>query len=293
METESAELLNFGDVDPPDPEMARASIIQAPLELSVSYGQGTALGPAAIINASAALELYDEVLQQETWRLGILTRPALSLQGNIEEMLQDIEQAVAAELKQRRLPVLLGGEHTVTLGALRALLKHRGNDFTVLSFDAHLDLRDEYLDNPLSHACVMKRALDMGLNVRHVAVRSCSAQEAAFVQDRGLNPLWAHQIHHNPDWLQVALEDLHGPVYISLDIDGLDPSAMPATGTPEPGGLNWTQLVDWLAAVCAKCPVAGLDLVELAPLSGQPAWDFTAAKLLYRAIGLALSGDSL
>jgi agmatinase len=283
-----ANLIPFMGMPQPAEEAARAALIPVPLEATVSYGGGTALGPAGLLRASAQVELYDELLDLEPYAYGILTRPRVAVHGEITEVLERIEKAAAAEIEAGRLPVLLGGEHTVTLGALKALLKKRGPDFTVLTLDAHLDLRDEYEDSPYSHACVMRRALDLGLTVRHMGSRSCSTEEIELVRKLGLKPIWARQVHQDPDWRQKALQDLSGPIYISLDVDGLDPSIMPGTGTPEPGGLDWNQVSDWLAAACRGREVVGLDIVELAPQPGQALSDFTAARLLYRALGLAL-----
>ncbi len=285
-----SKVLTFGGVPQPELERCRAGIIPAPLEATVSYGEGAAQGPLAIICASANMELYDEVLCASPIEQGIYTHPRVNTSGPIEATLERIHKAVAAELGAGRLPVVLGGEHTVTLGALRAMVERYGADFTVLVMDAHLDLRQEYEGERLSHAAVMRRALEMGLAVRWVGSRSCSAEEAEFVAQQGLKPVWAHEIHADPHWIDRALEGLQGPVYISLDIDGLDAGIMPATGTPEPGGLSWQQATAWLEAVCGRHLVLGLDLVELAPLAGQTAWDFTAARLLYRALGLIFRG---
>lgn len=282
------QVITFGAVPQPPEDQARAAIIPVPLEATVSWGQGTALGPAAIMYASANMELYDEFLDQETYRQGIITRQAVDVRGSMEVVLQRVERAVSAELAAGRLPAVLGGEHSLTLGALRAMVKKYGASFTVLCLDAHLDLREQYEDDPHSHACVMKRALDLGLEVRHLGSRSCSLEEAQLVKDRGLKPMWAHQVHQDPTWLEKYLHGLQGPVYITLDVDGLDPAVIPATGTPEPGGLFWPQVTAWLAEVCRRHPVLGLDIVELAPLAGHPASDFTCARLLYRALGLAL-----
>lgn len=268
----------------------RAAIIPAPLEATVSYGGGTALGPAAIILASQNLELYDEMLGSQPVDQGIYTHGAVDVRGSLTQVVERIQEAVASELEGGRLPAVLGGEHTVTLGALQALVERQGTEFTVLCLDAHPDLRDTYHGRSLCHATVMRRALDLGLEVRHLGIRACSAGEARLINDVGLNPLWAHELHADPHWLDKALRGLRGPVYLSLDLDGLDPGIMPATGTPEPGGLSWQQVNAWLAAVCGRHQVLGLDLVELAPLPDQPAWDFIAARLLYRALGLIFRG---
>jgi agmatinase len=288
----ATQVITFGNVPQPLEDEARAAIIPVPLEATVSWGQGTALGPAAIMYASANMELYDEFLDQETYRQGIITRMAVNVRGSMEQVLERVEMAVSAELDAGRLPAVLGGEHSLTLGALKAMVKRYGTDFTVLCLDAHLDLREEYEDDPLSHACVMKRALDLGLEVRHLGSRSCSVEEAQLVKRLGLKPMWAHQVHQDPDWLVKYLDGLTGPVYLTLDVDGMDPAVIPATGTPEPGGLFWPQVSTWLAEVCRRHPVLGLDIVELAPLAGHPASDFTCARLLYRALGLALKERS-
>lgn len=289
---ETGPLTPFSELPIPPEDQAKAAIIPAPLEATVSYGSGTSLGPAAIICASDQLELYDIPIDEEPMRRGVITRPVVDCGGSLKRALERIQAAVARELEAARLPVLLGGEHTVTLGALRALIDQRGADFTVLCLDAHLDLRDEYQGSPYSHACVMRRALDMGLKVRHIGTRSCSLPEMEFVRQNGLKPVWARSVHREPDWLEQALDGLDGPVYLSLDVDGLDSGIMPATGTPEPGGLSWDQVTLWLEAVCEICPVVGLDVVELAPILGMSAWDFTAAKLTHRALGLALRGPA-
>lgn len=285
-----SKILTFGGVPQPRLEACRAAIIPAPLEVTVTYGEGAALGPLAIMSASANMELYDEVLDASPIDQGIYTHGRVNTSGSVAESLERIRAAVAAEVAADRLPVVLGGEHTVTVGALRAMVERYGTGFTVLAMDAHLDMRDQYEGERLSHATVMRRAYDMGLSVRWVGARSCSQEEIDFLRQRGIEPLWAHQTHADPLWIDRALEGLSGPVYLSLDIDGLDSGIMPATGTPEPGGLSWRQATAWLTAVCARHQVLGLDLVELAPLAGQTAWDFTAARLLYRAMGLIFRG---
>lgn len=285
---QNGQLIPFLGVPPPPEEKAQAALIPVPLEATVSFGRGASLGPAGLLNASSQVELYDELLDLEPCAFGIVTRPRVPVHGGPQEVLTRIENAVAAELGAGKLPVIIGGEHTVTLGALRALVKQRGADFTVLVLDAHLDLRDEYDGTPFSHACVMRRALDLGLKVRHLGSRSCSSEEMALVREMGLKPVWAREVHKDPEWLQKAMQDLEGPVYISLDVDGLDPAYMPATGTPEPGGLEWNQVSDWLVSACRNREVVGLDIVELAPQPQQALSDFVAARLLYRALGLAL-----
>ncbi len=283
-------VITFGGREQPRLASAAAGIIPAPLEATVSYGGGAALGPGAIMSASGQMELYDELLGEEPIARGIYTHLAVDVCGETPEVLERVRRRVATELAEGRLPVVIGGEHTVTLGALAAVIERHGTGFTLLTLDAHLDLRDSYQGRQLSHACVMRRALEMGIAVRWLGTRSCSAAEAEFAAAQGLEPMWARQVHQDGDWLDQALAGLSGPVYLSLDVDGLDPSLMPCTGTPEPGGLDWNQVTDWLLAVAGSHRILGMDLVELAPVNGWPASDFTAARLLYRALGLALRG---
>lgn len=283
-------VITFGGGEQPPLDQSAAAIIPVPLEATVSYGQGSSLGPGAIMMASAHMESYDELLREQPCDRGIYTHCAVNIRGEMQEVLNRVQEAVAAELQAGRLPVVLGGEHTVTLGALAALVAARGTDFTVLTLDAHLDLRDTYHGQRLSHACVMRRALEMGLDVRHVGVRACSADEARYADEHGLRTMWAHWVRQGSEWVAEALRDLEGDVYLSLDADGLDPGIMPATGTPEPGGLNWDQVTDWLLAVGSKHRIIGMDFVELAPINGLPASDFLAARMVYRALGLALRG---
>lgn len=283
-------VITFGGREQPRLASAAAGIIPAPLEATVSYGGGAALGPGAIMSASGQMELYDELLGEEPIARGIYTHLAVDVCGATQEVLERVRRRVATELADGRLPVVIGGEHTVTLGALAAVIERHGTGFTLLTLDAHLDLRDSYQGRQLSHACVMRRALEMGVAVRWLGTRSCSAAEAEFAAAQGLKPMWARRVHQDGDWLDQSLAGLSGPVYLSLDVDGLDPSLMPCTGTPEPGGLDWNQVTDWLLAVAGSHRILGMDLVELAPVNGWPASDFTAARLLYRALGLALRG---
>ena len=283
------EVVTFGGVPQPEPEKARAAVIPVPLEQTVSFGTGTALGPAALMWASANMELYDEILDSSPVDHGILTLPGVDVAGSMEEVLGNVESAVAAQLKAGRLPAVVGGEHTVTLGAIEACRKHFGDDFTVLILDAHLDLRESYGGTKLSHACVTRRILEAGLKVRQVGIRSASAPEAQLVREKSLNVVWAHEAARQENWLERALDGLEGPVYLSLDVDGLDPGVLAATGTPEPGGLTWNQASLWLEEVCRRSEIIGLDLVELAPAGGHFSCEFAAARLLYRAIGLALA----
>ena len=189
-------------------------------------------------------------------------------------------------LSQGKLPAILGGEHSITTGAIRAA-KHRFPDLTVLQIDAHGDMRDSYLDSRFSHACVMRRIREL-VPAASVGIRSISEEEAVYFAAYAL-PVWSTRGFRalKGDW-RAILDALSGHVFVTFDLDGLDPSLLPATGTPEPGGLDWYEAVDLLRAVANRSRIVGFDVVELAPLPGQVASDFLAARLVYRLIGLGL-----
>ena len=270
---------------PVAPHEAAFHIIPAPLEQSVSYGGGTARGPQAILEASQQLEAWDG--HSAPGEAGLYTAPAIPCSGPVETVLERIEAAVREALACRACPVLLGGEHTVTLGALRALAA-TGEPFGIVQFDAHADLRPSYEGSIYSHACVMHRAVaDLGLPLAQFAVRDMSREEVAVRQRYGV-------ICHDAEALaRQGLPDSPLPhdfprrIYISFDVDGFDASLMPATGTPSPGGLFWHEALRILEACLRGRTVGGLDVVELAPIPGLHHADFTAAKLVHALMGFA------
>ncbi len=275
------------ELDDVAPAGARFHVIPVPYEESVSYGGGTAAGPAAILAASDQLELWDgESVPAE---LGIHTAPAVDCSGGAEAVLARIEAATATALSHGGMPVLLGGEHTVTLGALRAL--HRQCDtfgpFGVVQFDAHADLRDSYGGTPYSHAAVMRRAVaDLGLPLFQIGVRALCREEVDCRAALGIGHLDAAALarHGIPDPLLPP--GFPERIYVTFDVDGLDPSIMPATGTPVPGGLGWYDARRCLELAMAGRQVLGFDVVELAPMEGFHAADFAAARLVYDIMGL-------
>ncbi len=253
-------------------------VIPAPYEQTVSYGSGTALGPTAILEASAQLEAYDGL--SCPCEQGISTHePALDL--------KTIGQAVTKANQAGHIPVVLGGEHTVSVAAITALHK-QGRRFGVIQFDAHADLRDHYQDNTMSHACVMRRALDLGLPIFQIGIRSLSQGEAQLRHELTIPHLDAETIAR--EGIRTELISEYFPdidtVYITFDVDCLDPGIMPATGTPEPGGLNWWQAMNCLQQIAASCRIIGFDVVELAPIKGVHAPDFLAARLVYNIMGM-------
>ncbi len=273
-------------------DKCRYRIISVPYEDNVSYGGGTSRGPAAIIEASDQLEAWDgESIPGED---GIFTGPVVDCTGSPEAVLARIERAVAEALNSNNIPVLLGGEHTVTLGALRALARRRGGEkFGVVQFDAHGDLRNTYEDTPYSHGSVMRRACDLGLSLMQVAVRSLCLEEVNFRKTYGVSHLDAAEFSRlgglaatKESGFKLLPDDFPKDIYITFDIDALDASLMPATGTPDPGGLSWYEALRLLELTVAGRNVIGLDLVEVAPMPGYHAAEFTAAKLLYYLLGI-------
>ena len=271
------------DVVPSPPDKALFHVIPAPYEKSVCYGKGTADGPRAILEASRHLEIFDGL--DVPAEMGIHTHSPLSCAGTHEEALDEIEKAVGESLSLGKIPILLGGEHTVTLGALRAV-KKRFPEFGVVQFDAHADLRDSYEGSQYSHACVMRRSMDMGTRLFQIGVRSLSYEEHALRSRNGV--VWIDAIHVATSGLPKKLlpDDFPKKIYVTIDIDAFDPSIIPSTGTPEPGGLTWYQMLTALESVVIGRQTIGFDVVELAPIPSLHAPDFTAAKLVYQFMGL-------
>ncbi len=272
------------------PEQARAVLIPFGLERSVSYAGGTAKGPRAILDASPNLEFFDEVFWREPFRdYGIATLREPVIKGSLEQALDQLEALVETALASGKFPLVLGGEHSLTPGAIRPYAR-RHEQLTILQFDAHADLRDGYEGIHYSHAAAMCRCLDHK-NVRLVSVgiRNISAEEIPVLErnENRIDIFWAKD---KKKWTaeDVARAVGAGPTYITFDIDGFDSSLIPATGTPEPGGLFWDEVMDILAAVAEKADIVGADVVELSPREGLHACDFLAAKLCYKILSYSL-----
>src|SRR5262245_37164181 len=281
---------NFGGLDPEFSELesSRAVVVPVPYDFSTSYQGGTRWGPRAILDASQNMELWDEELGA-TYRQGIHTLPSLEPTAlGPEAMAERVEKAVGWVLDHGKLPAVLGGEHSITAGAVRATAA-RVPHLSVLQLDAHADMRDSYLDSPFSHACVMRRVRER-VPAASVGIRSMSEEEAARLRAHP-EPIWStRQFRALAGQWKPILDSLTDNVFVTFDVDAFDPSIMPATGTPEPGGLDWFEAVDLLKAVSERSRIVGFDVVELSPLAGQVASDFLVARLVYRMIGLAHRG---
>ena len=272
------------EFDPQPQDKALFHIIPVPYEASVSYGGGTARGPRAILEASQQLEAWDGI--SSPGELGFYTAPPVDCAGDAVTVLGRIEEAVARALGYGAVPVLLGGEHTVTLGALRALAR-TGEPFGVVQFDAHADLRDEYEGSIYSHASVMCRAVkDLGLPLAQFGCRDFCRAEVENRARCGVISWDAAQLVREGLPALPLPEDFPRRIYVTFDVDGLDASIMPATGTPSPGGLGWYDALTLLERCIAGRTVVGCDVVELAPIAGLHFADFTAARLTHAIMGM-------
>lgn len=295
---------NFGGLDEKLSSFknARFVILPVPYDLTASYGSGIRDGPLAIIEASTHMELYDEELRANTYEAGIHTLSQMkpTTLGH-EEIIKRVQEASSYIIKSNKIPVMLGGEHSITLGMVKALKKKYPN-LSVLQFDAHADMRDSYQDNPFNHACVARRISEI-CPIVQVGIRSLSEDEAIFLrkgakrQKQKITTYYA-DIKNGKFSSQTKLwskivKHLTNDVFITIDLDVFDPSIMPAIGTPEPGGMGWYDVLGILKAVIAKKNTVGFDVVELCPIPGNIAPNFLAAKLIYRIMGYITKSSKL
>ncbi len=280
---------NFGGIGPPDSDLAtaRAVILPVPYDRTATYGKGAARGPAALIAASCNMELYDEELGADLYTLGIHTAPpACGNELPPEEMVRRVEQAVGGYLDRGKMVVTVGGEHSITAGAVAAYhRRHPG--MTVVQLDAHADLRESYEGSKNNHACVLRRVREICPTLA-VGIRSLSREEADYLAGNPAPMISGRRVSEGREWFTEALEAAGEEVYVTVDLDFFDPALVPGTGTPEPGGGDWYTALAFLRALSHTSRIIGFDIMELAPLPGQPASDFLAAKLLYRILGYAL-----
>jgi agmatinase len=268
-------------------------VLAVPYGATVSYESGTERGPQAILQASAQVELYDRAFDREACLdYGVETLPAFESQGGDAGAFVEKLAGHAMELYDpQRLLVGLGGEHTVTIGLARGLRRASNKPLTLVQLDAHADLRDQYDGNPFSHACITRRLLDEGVDkVVLLGVRSVCPEEVELARrDQRIHVHWANEIYEdaNNEFLELLAEQVGGnDVYLTIDVDGLDPGVIPATGTPEPGGLSWYQALAIIRKTTEAAAVVGMDITELAPRPGLHTADFAAAKLTYLAMNM-------
>jgi agmatinase len=260
-----------------DFENSKVVIVPVPYDGTSTWLKGADKGPQAMLEASANMEVYDVETDSEVHKVGIHTMSAVTDNNSPEIMVDAVYERVKDLLKKKKFPVVIGGEHSVSIGAIKAVAGHF-NDITILQFDAHADLRQEYEGSKNNHACVMARAKEVAPIVQ-VGIRSMSVEEREDIQPDRV--FYAHNIHEHKTWIYELLNKLSRNIYITIDLDVLDPSIMPSTGTPEPGGMLWYELLDILKVVSEQVNIVGFDVVELRPLKENKSPDFLASKLIY------------
>jgi agmatinase len=282
---------NFGLLEPAASayETSRVAVLPVPFERTTSYGKGTSAGPAAIIRASQSMELYDEELGAEPSGQGIATLPPFLPEAfDMAEAMTELQDEARAHMQKGKFLVTLGGEHSLSQAPIKAAREAFGDgsgNIGVVQFDAHADLREEFEGTPYSHASVMKRVVDAAIPPLAVGIRSLSSPEAEVIRHKGLPVIWGHQLDRAAELFPQLLRGLPEKIYLTFDIDYFDPSLVPATGTPEPGGGLWYPTLALLRHLFQTKTVVSMDLIELAPLGHQPASDFLAAKLIYKCLG--------
>jgi agmatinase len=277
--------LSFGGAlpHPATFDTARAVILPIPVDRTTSYVSGTRNGPHEILQASSHMELWDEEMQVDVHEAGIFTLPEMELPfGELSPLMDEIQRVASEIVNRDKFLVSLGGEHSIT-PPLVAAAARRYPGLGVLQIDAHADLRDSYMGTPHNHACAMRRALEVA-PVTQVGIRSMSTEEALAVPGLKTTIFYDHSMRRDPAWIDRVVDTLPENVYLTIDVDGLDPAIMAATGTPEPGGLSWYEALALLRATIERRTVVACDVVELSPLPGVMAPNFLCAKLIYKIL---------
>lgn len=262
---------------------SRVVILPVPVDRTTSYVSGTRNGPREILEASSHMELWDEEVGVDVHGVGIFTLPAMELPfGEMGELVGEIRRVASGILAREKFLVTLGGEHSITPPLVSAAAA-AFTGLSVLQIDAHADLRDCYMGTPHNHACAMRRSLEYAA-VTQVGIRSMSTEEAEAAPGLNTKIFYDATMRKDPNWIDRVVDTLSGPVYITIDVDGMDPAIMPATGTPEPGGLSWYEVLALLRATISRKTVVACDVVELSPLPGVMAPNFLCAKLIYKIL---------
>ncbi|MEO0854489.1 MAG: agmatinase, partial [Cyanobacteria bacterium J06648_11] len=263
----------------PTPDNAWFHVLPVPYEASVSYGAGTAKGPAAILGASWQLETWDG--KSTPCDRGIYTHTPVDVTGHADEVCDRIAAATKEIVKSGHFPIAIGGEHTVTYGVIKGYLEAGIRDLGVVQIDAHADLRDAYEDNPYSHASVMKRIVDLDIPLFQLGIRALSLEEVELRKVHDVRFLDAERIVPNNVQSFELPDDFPKHVFFTLDTDGMDPSIFPSTGTPVPGGLSWYQTLALFECVAQQRKIIGFDVMEFAPIAGFHAYEFAMSQLMY------------
>jgi len=262
---------------------AKYAVLPVPYEGTVSYKDGTAAGPAAILDASTQVEKLDEELLAEFVSAGIFTCPPVRTAANPAAQMKRIYAAAKPIVQAGKFLLTLGGEHSITAPLVQAMTEQHG-PISVLQIDAHADLRDSYTGTTYSHGAVMRRVLEMTDSLCQVGIRSFSKEELDQCPQQVRKFITPAVIARDPRWIGRAMKQLGPKVYITIDIDGLDPAVAPGTGTPEPGGMMWQELIALVREVCTKRQVVGADIVEVRPIPPSQVTEYLAARLAYKII---------
>ncbi len=281
--------MNFGGIEEIYSSQQKSSIVLLPVpyDATSTWIKGADKGPDAIMEASANMELYDIETQTEVYKKGIYTAPSVVENKSPELLTSQVKTTVQEYLDKNKFVVTLGGNHSVSIGAVMAHAE-RHKDFSVLQLDAHCDLRHEYEGSKLNHACVMARIKEIAPIVQ-VGIRSMCIEETYYMDESRI--IFAHDMPYKESWEKKALKLLSENVYITIDLDVFDPSVMPSTGTPEPGGMQYYEVLHFLKKVVQQTNVVGFDVVELCPNPENKAPDFLASKLIYQILSYRFAGD--
>jgi len=279
----------------PEYDRADVVIVPVPYEATTTYRQGCQNGPEALLTASRQVEYFDsELWLQPCDRVGIYTcDPVCDTRKNPhlsgEEMVSQVAAVTSKIVADGKFAIAIGGEHSITEGVVKGFSLANPNErFTVVQIDAHGDLRYEYEGSIYNHACVMRRIVDMGLPTVQIGIRSICQEESDFIKERNLKIVWDRDIATRSNWIETTLAAIPTDrVFITIDLDGINPGIMPGVGTPEPGGLGWYDLLAFLRRLCETHTVIGGDVMELAPVADSVVSEFTAAKLVYKLIAYA------
>jgi len=272
-----------------DKDQSAIIIIPVPYDVTSTWMKGADLGPQALLEASANMELYDIETGTEVYRHGIHTDESISISDNPESMVHKVSKRVLYWLNRNKFVITIGGEHTITIGSVQAHMeKYPG--LCVLQLDAHTDLRQEYEGSSFNHACTMARIRE-GCQVTQVGIRSMDIEEIKYIDHDRL--FLASKIIKDNEWIRKVIQTLNDQVYLTIDLDIFDPSVMPSTGTPEPGGLDWHVVLDLIREVIKEKELVGFDIMELCPNNHNKAPDFLAAKLLYKVLSYRFAGVKL
>ena len=291
-EYERVAVSEFGGTTPTttDFDNARVVILPVPLDRTTSYVPGTRNGPHEILVASSHMELWDEETETDVHDIGILTLPEMELPfATMDEVMREIRRVATEIVSRDKFLLALGGEHSIT-APLVAAVASRYSGLSVLQIDAHADLRDSFMGTPHNHACAMRRVLEYA-RATQVGIRSLSLEEAAAIPTLPTELFYDFNMRQDDDWIDRVVESLSENVYVTIDVDGFDPAIMPATGTPEPGGLSWYEGLSLLRRVIESRKMVGCDIVEFSPIPGNVAPTFMCAKLIYKMLSYRFGAE--